>query len=399
MKISTFLLRRLTVGLVSFVFVAGFCLTEVQAASYVQHSLTGNGRAQIGDGLPIPIGFTPAPNGKVAAVPGAIASETTGPDPKALLLPPGQLKYGTILPSPGAATITGVAVPKQVLGVFNTNPAVLEVATQVALYGGAVVQGPPHSNWRKDGRTGLATVTYCPTDVVTDGNNPGCPGGINSHSVVNGIMIYTKTANQFGGPGQTRVGGFATVAFPLAAGAGVPASPSVLGTTSAIMAYANPGTVGAGGGPFGFVQGTTGAPPLNPLGAGVFKVLSNGELKTKTTNIPINGLTNPGTEYGAPWTTGMVTVQVTKVAGLPETFMLTGSDMRVNGQGSISLVAGSVAYRALSKGNANRAWTNLEIGPLNQTPSMSSHGLAAVFGLLALAGGYVADRRRRQNRH
>jgi len=281
-----------------------------------------------------------------------------------------------------------------VLGVFNTNPAVLEVATRIAIYGGGVGSPAP---WKAGGRTGAATVTFCPGDVVTPSGNPGCPGGI-AGGPINGLMTYTKTAAQFGGPGQSSLKGFVTVA--LFGGGTVPApntmTPPPPGTVTALFALANPSTKGAGGAPFGFVNATTGAPPGAGLGAGVFSVLTNGQLLAKIGSVAGSGVSNPGTEYGAPWTTGRVTVQVTAVAALPETFTLTGSDMRVGGVGNISLVAGSVSTRLISSGQANRAWTNLTIGEMIvPTPSMSSHSLAAVFGLLALAGGYVLDRRRR----
>jgi hypothetical protein len=90
----------------------------------------------------------------------------------------------------------------------------------------------------------------------------------------------------------------------------------------------------------------------------------------------------------------MLTISVTANVGPPEIFVLSGMDSRVSGVGAISLVSGSVSARALSGPNANRSWANYVVGPqIQPTPSMSSHGLAAVFGLLALAGGYVLQRR------
>ena len=69
-------LLRVAAVLATAVLVAGVWASSAQAAT---HSLSGNIRAQIGDGLPIPIGTTAVPNGKVKAVVGAIiiASENT----------------------------------------------------------------------------------------------------------------------------------------------------------------------------------------------------------------------------------------------------------------------------------------------------------------------------------
>jgi hypothetical protein len=58
---------RLLGLLVAFVLIAG----AWSAAQARIHSLSGNARFQTGDGLPVPIGFTPVPNGKVMAITGA----------------------------------------------------------------------------------------------------------------------------------------------------------------------------------------------------------------------------------------------------------------------------------------------------------------------------------------
>jgi len=110
------------------------------------------------------------------------------------------------------------------------------------------------------------------------------------------------------------------------------------------------------------------------------------------------GLANPATSYGGPWTTGVLTVSQPAALGSAELFVLSGSDARVNGVGSISLVSGSVSDRGVSGPNANRGWLNIQLGVAEiVTPSMSGPGLAAVFGLLALAGGYAIWRRRIQS--
>ena len=77
-------------------------------------------------------------------------------------------------------------------------------------------------------------------------------------------------------------------------------------------------------------------------------------------------------------------------------FTLTGSDNRnvATGQGSVSLVSGSVSDRALSAPNANRGWLNMSIKPpFGVVPAMTTPGLAAAIGLLALAGAYFVRKR------
>ena len=69
---------RLTSLLVAFAFVAGLAAT----ASASVHPLSGNARFQIGDGLPIPIGFSPPPQGKIFPVAGAVVSQPAGADPR-----------------------------------------------------------------------------------------------------------------------------------------------------------------------------------------------------------------------------------------------------------------------------------------------------------------------------
>ena len=90
---------------------------------------------------------------------------------------------------------------------------------------------------------------------------------------------------------------------------------------------------------------------------------------------------------------------MTAALGPDEIFTFTGSDNRVNGVGTISLVAGGVSDRGVSGPNGNRGWLNLTVGPVifdGPIPAVSHGGLAAVFGLLALAGGYALHRKGRR---
>jgi hypothetical protein len=113
------------------------------------------------------------------------------------------------------------------------------------------------------------------------------------------------------------------------------------------------------------------------------------------------GLTNAGTSWGGPWTTGMLTASA-PTAGPPGKFTLTGSDMRTvgstgpsneGGAGSLSLVAGGFSQRTISGPNANRGWLNFTIGPkVSHIPSLPLYGAAALVGLTALSGAYVLRR-------
>jgi hypothetical protein len=97
------------------------------------------------------------------------------------------------------------------------------------------------------------------------------------------------------------------------------------------------------------------------------------------------GLAQTSTTWGAPWTTGQV--QVKWIAGgLPFTFTHTGNDQRgPGGNGSLSLVTGSMAARNVSGPGANRQFVTLNL----PEPSL---GLGLFAGLGALAA--LARRRK-----
>jgi IPTL-CTERM motif len=129
------------------------------------------------------------------------------------------------------------------------------------------------------------------------------------------------------------------------------------------------------------VVATQGNAPAN----GVFqiRVAANGVITYITpTGLGAPGIPNPATSVGGPWTTGMLTVSVTQNAGSTnEVFVLSGSDARVNGLGSISLVSGAISNRTLTAPNANRGWLNITVG--QQAPTLGTWGIAALALLLA----------------
>ncbi len=102
------------------------------------------------------------------------------------------------------------------------------------------------------------------------------------------------------------------------------------------------------------------------------------------------GLANPATSFGGPWTTGMVTVNQSAAVPSPEIFILSGTDTRVNGVGTINLVAGALSDRTLTGANANRGWLNLTVG--GDTPGLSSWGIGILAVLLSGAGVWRARR-------
>jgi hypothetical protein len=108
------------------------------------------------------------------------------------------------------------------------------------------------------------------------------------------------------------------------------------------------------------------------------------------------GFNNAANSFGVPWTTGMLTVKAAGAAGAPETWMLTGNDLRnANGIGRIQMVSGAVSTRAASGDNANRGWIRLDILRLKpeEVPALSPLALAATAGLMLLAAGYAMRRR------
>lgn len=365
---------RLTGLLVAFVLVLG----AWSAASARIHSLTGNVRAQIGNGLPLPIVLVGPPNGGIQAISGATIRQhgvhvpgaiSTGGSPAKIVLDPGQLTY------PGAALVN--------IPVWGSNPNVFQVATQLS-YSYPITK----ISFEAGGRTGATVVTFCgkPGSTVTDNGNPGCAGT----PVGTGLIKYTATSNQFGGPAQAAVGGGGNVALK---GGG-----ALMGATATntIIAFFNiqPNPTGAGGGPFGYANMTTPTTP-NP---GAFLGTVTGMGAVIALNVTLGpGTTNKGTSWGGPGTTGMVTAS-NPSATPPEKFTLTGNDGRNAGigTGTINLVSGGFSQRTISGPNANRGWVNLTIGPvISKTPVMPLPAVGALVGLLALSGGYVIRKRMR----
>jgi hypothetical protein len=368
--------------------VLGIWATSAQAQT--QYSLSGNARYQIGDGLPIPIRATPAPDGGVKVgnnaggfLDGTAVVSQKGSDPMTITMPKGLAK--------------NPAFPINI-DLLSKNPAVFQVNTTVVASFPAATK-----TFKANGRQGYKTVAWCPGDgPITASGNPACADpatGGTGGNVINGRMIYTKKAlgNQFGGNAGVRFTGAANVALNIFASndpeTGCGGNPcKVRFALATPVPIASPTSQAS----FGQTGMSPGAAP-NP-GAFTANMTNNGKILTLGNTSPSPaGITNKATSFQGPWTTGMLTVSVTNISP-PETFVLSGSDNRVNGVGSLSLVAGTIALRAASGGNANRGWLNFELAEISQTPSMSPAGLMTLAGLMIVGGGYGAMRfRSRKN--
>lgn len=340
-------------------------------AQIAKHSIAGsNLRYQIGNGLPIPITTAAPPAGNVVAVPGASIMQITGAAPQKITIVPSQLTW------PG---------PLINLPIFGANPAIFEVATQIA------IQWPRSTvTLQAGGRTGPSIVTFCPGSTAALPNstyNPSCTNPLATGLPTTGLMRYVATANQFGGPVHGALQGIATIGL-VAAGAPPPCD-FATGACMAIFAAGPPAQTAADGAPFGWFNSTPGGAP--PTGLFNARVTTSGAITYVTPTGLGPGLGNPALSYGAPFTTGQVMVSArSTIGGGTERFTRTGTDNRnATGSGTMSLVASAVSMRGLSGPNANRGWLNLTVP--EPTTALSAAG---AFLLLAACHGLVRRRSR-----
>lgn len=331
------------------------------SAQWARYPITGgNAYFWIGDGLTIPIGAAGITARRAQPINGAVIRQPiSGADPRPLQMVPGQFTH------PGTPFT---------IALFNNNSAVFQVRTAIPLEFPA-----GYANFGAGGRTGAAVVSFCPGSTVSASGNPGCAGP-GAGSGINGLLRYTATSNQFGGPARGFVGGTADVALNAGVG-GLPCDYAMTASCQVIFALANPAGTGAQGATFGVVVSTAGAAPSPGLFNAV--IAANGAIQSVTPTGLAPGLPNPATSYGGPWTTGMLTVQNTAAFGSPETFVLSGSDNRVSGVGTISLVSGSTSDRGISGPNANRGWLTITIGDVTGTPALGTWGIGALAVVLA----------------
>lgn len=266
--------------------------------------------------------------------------------------------------------------------------------------GGTVMVGSV--NFAAGGRSGAATVTYCvgapgPVTPAWTGScvgfTPLTTGGLTGAQEVPASVRFIATANQFGGPAYQRQRMTPNWLGKINFNDFVdPITQADLSQTSVKKQFPtlpqNLVETVAWGAPFRALVARTPMAPGDKVSG--FLTISGAALVGPTTQTvtPLGtgmGLAQTSTTWGAPWTTGQI--QVKWVAGgLPFTFTHTGNDQRgPGGNGSLSLVTGSMADRSISGPGANRQFVTLNL----PEPSL---GLGLFAGLGALAA--LARRRK-----
>ena len=337
----------------------------------------------------------------------------------------------TIPGSQGRAITIGTNVftygpaPQGSIGVVNFNNAVFAVQTglifdsphpgtngtgsPVVVPGGGgsrmVSRGLAGGGTIMQGRVGLPTVSFYAgaTSAMGAGGNPsnnynnatpnGAPAGVitamaGDAAGINGVARFTATGRQFGGVSTGRTLGTAQVFFN-GVGGGLNPAVDLPCTGTAMCAFqisdVAVATTGVAGGPFGATANN--AAFTTPTGVFTGTIGFNGTIigvgnavTSAGVNIPFTG--QAATSVGFPGTTGRLSITVTSmVPGDPsEMWVRTGTDARdASGNGVIASVSGSMSARNISKGNANRTWTTLEI-PEPSALAGAAAGLFAIFG-------------------
>jgi hypothetical protein len=377
------------IGLLALSVVLGMVLSSTaQAQVFNKYSVTGDSRSQIGDGLPLPITFAPAPNGAVKIKPGATVQQSQGADPKAMRF------IGTTEPN-FSTTFRNQPV-------FGLNKAVAQVRTSLVIngpWGGTGVVGT--RTFEAGGRTGPATFAWCPGLALPLTADPGCGDPATDTRVTDpkGRVRYQATSNQFGGPFEALVGaagskGGASVVLMIPDGFAVAGQGCAHPAVGAPNATQTPDTKCVG--VFSPIAVDTHAVAGRPIGppASNFPPAIPGNIRPMaitlagavTRVLPTPGGTGPvnnvEASWGFPYTTGIVQVSADDALGSAEAFTLTGSDNRVDGIGTISLVSGGLSDRTLSGSNANRAWLNYTIPGGAPAPSISNGGLVLLSALM-----------------
>ena len=432
---------KLAVALVTFLASMAFTTSaSAQAGKACAGTVCGLGgqiRGQIGDGLPLPISIAPGYTGpfKGGTTPGGANNaviKTTPIFPGPPFVGQGLGQQGAIKPTASATimqttTVPGSAgraitlpveqfgfgpAPQGSIGVVNFNNAIFAVQTNLIFDSphpgtdgaGSPVVVPGGGGSRMlsaGGRPGLPTVSYyagatangSPGDNYGNATPNGAPAGVitamaGDAAGVNGVARFTATNNQFGGIATGRTLGTAKVYFN-GVGGGLNPAVDLPCTGTAMCAFqlstVFPGSTGVAGGPFGgsvnnaaFTTSTgvfTGTIGFNGTIIGVGNPVTSAGV-----NVPFTG--QAATSVGFPITTGRLSITVTSmVPGDPsEMWVRTGTDARdASGNGVIASVSGSMSARNISKGNANRTWTTLEI-PEPSALAGAAAGLFAIFG-------------------
>jgi hypothetical protein len=276
----------------------------------------------------------------------------------------------------GGGELTAGAFPVTI-GLFPANTLLFQLHTSIS-----AVQPTAPATLSSGGRTGPSTVSWCPGFALpAPGFNPGC-GVPALGAPVTGLLRYTKTANQFGGPVPAAFAGVADLA--LRAGVGAPCAG--VGCTFAIGNVPIITTPQIGNA-FGTVTATA---PSNVPGVFTGSVTVSGLIALVGAPLgPVPSSTI--TSWGGPWTTGMLTVSLSGVGAIA--LITTGSDGRdVAGSGVLSLVAGGIVSRSLIGPGANAAWLNLLVP--EPSAAVSVGAALATLALCRVATSRSRNRRR-----
>lgn len=389
---------------------------------------TPNGAPLVGAGLGQP--------GQIKPTASATVMQTTaipGSQGRAITLPAEQFGYGP--------------APEGSIGVVNFNNNVFAVQTNLIFDSphpgtdgqGNVVSVPGGGGSRmlsrglagggtiSQGRPGLTTVSYYAGASIYTAANPSLTANVRLHTPnavtnkpgspnnnylhtpnqaqvtaaagdvagINGVARFVATGRQFGGISTGRTLGTAKVYFNNIQALNPAVDLPCTGTAMCAFGLSTvfPATTGVAGGPFGgtannaaFVTATgvyTGTIGFNGTIHGV-----GSPVTAAGVNVPYTG--QQATSVGFPATTGMLSITVTSM--LPndpsEMWVRTGTDARdADGNGVIATLTGSMSARNISKGNANRTWSTLEIP---EPGSIAAAGAA----LLGLFGAHQIVRRR-----
>jgi hypothetical protein len=264
-----------------------------------------------------------------------------------------------------------------------------------------------------NGRSGPSTVSYCPGGTQTGGTvfngsggfNPNCTAvegtptdPISGVGIANGRLVYTRTTsamqkgNQYGGVGQLALRGTGDVARVI--------SP-VIPPANRLPPYTGAGAfawqvLGRPGGnvfslqPDGMAFAQSSQMLIFPPAQGnlIFATTLDSGIVTPLGLGPALGTpSNPTvlgpdilTAWGGPWTTGNVTVSMTRNPGAPfafEIFTLEGSDTRsVAGSGTLQLVSGSLSQSFFEGRATQTATIRMTLTSLPEPSAWVSAGVA-----------------------
>jgi hypothetical protein len=251
--------------------------------------------------------------------------------------------------------------------------------------------GPPQPGTFSSGPKTSRPVNFqwCPGAAA----NPAClsAGTLNpTQGTKQGRIAYTAGANQFGGTMRMLSAGLGAVTRPIAT-APTRLQHNPVGAPIGIPVgngYASVLTTTFSGGPI-----TTGAVCANgPCGsaAGGAVIVPGTQTSTGSSTVNVQSV--------MPWTTGMISVNVTDdpTTATSPTFTLTGSDARTNlGAGNLTLVAGGLLQQIGTGDTAGEFSQVTMTFNAQQLPSISPPGLAAMGALIVFGAGYALRRRMR----